>query len=511
MGNTLQRPSPEEEKKRKRLESYGVLIPPSFGVGCESSLPPSVTIRDIIHPEDDSTTLLSPLFFRSENLASVADRILYQHMTPGLWIQAMTPKGSVWAASGPIFPSASFSSSSAYHQAGGPSVLAAVHSITPTTQLRLGTSSSTSSSTTGFDGNKNATHATLTCNLDPIQLHAQLVSSNNNNNMPSAWVGGSWEATKVLELISSGDAKDNNNDGVAYYRNAPTTTTSTTTREKPPQRLWLGSRLFFPSFQSSLYSTKGAISSMVPKATTMELDGVLQAEGAEISVQTKLPLDTLEPQTSYHVSCNLSFDDNDDNDDELLSSPPLWVHLDKTPCSTRMSLSQTLTLDRSVMNPLEERCPKIRNTLGWTVQLLHEHNGDDDSNPQSKRPLFQASVVHQINRNVAWKVVMGSSSSSASTTNSSSGAPNITGALLLKRWKQPRVMCSVLWDLSSNSFQGIGIEVETGYNDKSSSSSKNYNNGNSPDRIPRRVDSNTPETRATLPEEDDNDRFAMPK
>jgi hypothetical protein len=52
------------------------------------------------------------------------------------------------------------------------------------------------------------------------------------------------------------------------------------------------------------------------------------------------------------------------------SPPPLQITLQKSnDDTTTLALSQILTFDRYQMNPIEDRAPKIRNTVGWTGQF----------------------------------------------------------------------------------------------------------------------------------------------
>ena len=152
-------------------------------------------------------------------------------------------------------------------------------------------------------------------------------------------------------------------------------------------------------------------------------------------------------QTRSYLSLDLT-----DKDDEPQSGPPLQLLLERTSggsaARSAMSLSQTLNFDRYQLNPLEDRALKVRNSLAWAIcmERADDQNGMDVS----------MAAAWQLNRSVAFKAVL--------------RPQQVRTAILLKRWAQPRVTCSILhrcdWGSSSSSpefsFLGVGIELETG-------------------------------------------------
>jgi hypothetical protein len=156
-----------------------------------------------------------------------------------------------------------------------------------------------------------------------------------------------------------------------------------------------------------------------------------QNSGVSLAVETTLPLSNLEPQLSYHVSCDLN-----DN------GPPVVVNLYKSPQQTTLSFSQVMTFDRYHVNIFDDRAKKVRNTLGWTVEMSKELD---------KPTQLSAGLAWQINRALALKV-----------TSKSDG---FGGAILFKRWQQPRVTCALLFATPGHGrgigFYGVGIELET--------------------------------------------------
>jgi hypothetical protein len=181
-----------------------------------------------------------------------------------------------------------------------------------------------------------------------------------------------------------------------------------------------------------------------------------------------------------------------------------------------LSVSQVLHLDRYQINPLEDRAPKIRNTLGWTIRLervapassssflSHDEaysattTTTTDPAPPATTTRLAVGGAWQINRAVAVKAV--------------ANPDAFTAALILRRWKEPRVTCSLLFrnqlshdgfgssSASSSSwmprFAGIGLQVETG--------DQLYQGGKYHYADQRKVPfgasgESSPETKATLP------------
>jgi hypothetical protein len=167
-----------------------------------------------------------------------------------------------------------------------------------------------------------------------------------------------------------------------------------------------------------------------------------------------------DPQVNHHVSANLNPD-----------GPPLLVSMQNSPSRSSMNLSQVLTFDRIALNESEIQCPRIRNTFAWAVEMEKTPNSDAQ---------VMAGLAWQINRGVGCNIVV--------------KPKGITGALLLKRWKQPRVLCSLLVGTAAPGRDiqlGIGLELETGPHP-----GRDFHY----DTEERRVDEDVPVTRATLPD-----------
>jgi len=185
--------------------------------------------------------------------------------------------------------------------------------------------------------------------------------------------------------------------------------------------------------------------------------------GYTLAVEATAPATTKDPQLSYFFSSDLSGG----------KGPPLVLCMHKSPGKSAVNLSQILTFDRFVYNPKSE-LPKIRNTFGWTVEM--EKQGSES------KPNIKAGVAWQLNRGLGLKLVAKPS--------------DIRGAILLKRWKEPRIACSLIFGLNSQkaTFQGIGLELGTGPHPDDQDMYRVTVDGRD------HVETVAPETKSTLPE-----------
>ena len=189
--------------------------------------------------------------------------------------------------------------------------------------------------------------------------------------------------------------------------------------------------------------------------------------------------------------------------------PPLQITLEHSNdntvgSSSILCLSQVLAFNRWQLNPMEDRAPKVRNTVAWTVRVENcdaptttttassswEDSGAyHQSTPPARQNRMSLGAAWQINRGLAVKAVL-----------EEHGV--LKGAVLLKRWKQPRMTCSILGSLDRTrgfQFLGVGIELETGNLDTNPEA---YYYNHHPSRATIVVDddgSSVPQTRAALP------------
>ena len=132
--------------------------------------------------------------------------------------------------------------------------------------------------------------------------------------------------------------------------------------------------------------------------------------------------------------------------------PPLWLTLKQKNEDTALgpmwilNLSQILTFDRYVWNFLEERAPKVRQTLGWSIQM----------ETSKRQRAWHLGTTWQINRGLALKGVVKSTASAPLC---------LQYGMIVKRWNQPRATLTFLnewdWNKSSHSFLGFGVELHT--------------------------------------------------
>jgi len=187
-----------------------------------------------------------------------------------------------------------------------------------------------------------------------------------------------------------------------------------------------------------------------------------------------------------------------------IDRPPLQITLERFEDKASISLSQVLAFDRWQLNPVEDRAPKVRNTLAWTVRMENlidndidtsfraaEDSGAHYSADNNTKNRLSLGAAWQINRGLAVKAVL---------------LPQeqcLTAAILMKRWRQPRVTCSLLGCLSkTNGFQflGIGVELETG-NVDTHPDAYYYNHHPSQETVIVEENDSVPQTRAVLPSE----------
>jgi hypothetical protein len=206
---------------------------------------------------------------------------------------------------------------------------------------------------------------------------------------------------------------------------------------------------------------------------TAAIEGIfpLQAD----TNQDKWYCDYGNARTRSYLSINLSDQTND-------ATPPLQLTLERSESATgqgmaesSIGLSQVFSLDRPHVNPIEHRAPKVRNTLGWAMRM------ERDSHANARVSL---GLAWQVNRAVAVKAVV--------------QPDNLTTALLLKRWEQPRILCSLLhrvhWKDDKKGYFGIGLEVETTPN----RTSKAFYYPDKLNVFPVPSQQDVPETKATL-------------
>lgn len=216
------------------------------------------------------------------------------------------------------------------------------------------------------------------------------------------------------------------------------------------------------SLSSSL--TNGTASAKDELLKNIQLQAAAEYKQSLVAVHGILDDNNLPRLKSSMVSLNLNHQANTNAPlhsagEDVNVPPPLWLTLKQNRSSGQaanwtLNLSQLLTFDRAVWNILEERAPKVRQTLGWSLQMDTVSNDSTTVGAKSETK-WSMGTTWQVNRGVALKGVMSSSDSSPLLLNY---------GVVLKRWQQPRATLSVLnqFDLveKKNSFLGFGVELE---------------------------------------------------
>lgn len=200
------------------------------------------------------------------------------------------------------------------------------------------------------------------------------------------------------------------------------------------------------------------------KVTSVEGFAKAHVSGCDLAVEATVPANAPHANFSYHFSSDLSRG----------KGPPLVLGMDTSPTKSSVNLSQTLSFDRLVYDPRAD-LPKIRNRFGWAVEM-EKYKGENEAK-------LKAGIAWQVNRGLALKVVANQS--------------DVRGAVLLKRWKEPRVSCSLIFGINPQrvTFHGIGLELGTG---PSPDNRDVYSvTGDGRDRV--HVGTTAPPTKETLP------------
>jgi hypothetical protein len=367
----------------------------------------------------------------------------------------------------------------------------------------------------------------------------QLVVMGHGSALGTGWVGAHWTVASIRRSSSSSSSSS-----TPLLGNVRLGSWAAVTGSLVAKKRGQGHKLLIEP-RDSQSSSASTITSLSRLGRAVDSVGAYAAADflgstAAFQVQGRLPSPDAGPsssmpqlQTRTYFSINLA-DDHHRSKAAGSGSPPLVVTLERSGGNdtgryyssdssgevvSSMSLSQVLHLDRYQVNPLEDRAPKIRNTLGWTIRLERVAAASAPYSSSNSGPFlshdeaYSATTVAtttstrlavggawQINRAVAVKAV--------------ANPDAFTAALILRRWKEPRVTCSLLFrnqlnqdgfGLSSPSsssawrprFVGVGLQVETG--------DQLYHGGSYHYADQRKVPfgasgASSPETKATLPQ-----------
>ena len=409
-----------EERRRRELEKNGILIPPLFGVP-SPGIPLSPSVQERLNRTVGFPYGPSVLDYLHQS--DPAWRISHDYLQTGVWIH------------------------------GGPQVRAAL------VQQEVSSSDeSNGKSASVVQGRLQVEQA--------LNASSSLVLSGGTESLPSIRFRrliGDW-ASIVTEASSEGKAWA----GVNLFHTFPQAAPN------QPLQVQLGSWL-------TANSEKRSTDSPVKSLSSVNGYAMMDFLGATVAVEANLPTASSNPfvdyysaqdiQTRSYLSVNLS------------DQTPLHLTLEQGSDSmASISLSQTLSLDRPQLNPLEDRAPTVRNRLAWALTLQQQQH-------QSQHSQTNVSIAGawQVNRALALKCKV------------QPNAGQVTGAVIFKRWEQPRITCSILWRNNTQNTWGIGLELETDQRGEDQPS-KYYEDWAPTGKSPSRATA-VPETKATLENE----------
>ena len=533
MGGTSSRPAtPEEralnEQERRERENRnillrkGVLIPPSFGLGTDIPPPSATTASSTTttcslgvscsapHLAVSSHVLgLGPLTSSGGDVISsllarsAPHRLLSsEHLLSGLFVSASTPTGLANATAGWANGAGNGFLSGA--------VLLPSHS-SPTLSGLAGSVSTTSSASAdlaghvggflsrplGCDGNRGqltaygllaGSEAGIGSVGDASSPPHQPQSSESLDRLAMGKIGWSYSH----QLLSDQSKRSESWPSEGYYKNDPFANKDPkqSSRAKSCTLVGIGSALTFsPSFSGGGVEAKEASSHVSVSSPSNGFEGAVQASlpinslmladkssSTESQFQSRAIMESLrasKPQISGYISFDLN---GVDGSSELEQGPPIMVTLHQLKgdrnSESAATVSQTFTFDRIVTNPLEDRCPKIRNTVSWAVRLRRSVNRNlgyepDEAGGRGGGGLntgatavtsLTAGVSYQINRGLCYKV-------------NADSRDGVTVGILLKRWAHPRITASALVGTGpvvggskagSVGFKGICLQIESG-------------------------------------------------
>ena len=223
---------------------------------------------------------------------------------------------------------------------------------------------------------------------------SQALGSSNQSTMGK--IG--WSYSRQLVLFYNSKKSSESWPGDEYYKNDPFDNkkpSQSSSHSKNRALVSIGSALSFaPNISGEGVKAKGASSHVTVSSPSNGLEGAVQVSlpinshllADNLSKSASSQFDpqaiiksvvssTCKPQMSGYVSFDLNLvgggvgEYNPYSQDEVQQGPPIMVtlHQLKGGCSSEAAatISQTFTFDRYVTNPLEQRCPKIRNTVSW--------------------------------------------------------------------------------------------------------------------------------------------------
>eukprot|EP00934_Nitzschia_sp_Nitz4_P001397 Nitzschia sp. Nitz4//scaffold100_size80364//24944//26332//NITZ4_005339-RA/size80364-processed-gene-0.47-mRNA-1//-1//CDS//3329532079//1397//frame0 len=417
MGNVFKKPESPEERQKRLQKIYGVLMPPNFVTGDIRSISSLAAVQ--------TAQCSSPSIVEYLWTTNPGNRLLQEYMQPGVYMNIPTTSGGNVMVDLKSF------------QAGDPQ--------------------NSSLEANRVDSNPALTHedqSTLWAGQSMHPFKFQVLIPTQKKPSLKVAVGG-----KNLGMTCS---VSNDAQGwlEAKYK----------TQYTSPQ---LGTAEFLFSSWATLGNMKDTYHMLADPSKkgvsvnsskpSLNLQAAVDYQESIVALQTQVPIsdDILEtmkkPIFETLVSINLNHQGgnkvaNVDSDAPPPPPPPsLWLTIKQKPYSYWiLNLSQILTFDRMVVNLLEERAPRIRQTLGWVVQV--EKDTSKAAVGAAAPSTWSAGATFQWNRALASKATL-------------INGHTLKYGLIMKHWDQPRITLSLInsfhFPTAKHSFVGFGLELET--------------------------------------------------
>ena len=512
--NSKQRPNDDDNKERHRqrqqrererlLREQGIFVPPFFAVGVEQADNNDTTTTTTTSTWWDSPSRVESKYFDVPTAAAqkedasrmnggssissipaslsfvwqsqqedASSRILQDYMTPGVWFQSVSNEATV---------------------------LASLLLLSPQPERKNATiSNNNNSKTTGNNNNKDGNddpssdQRIMTSKRGRLLVGRSFGNNDDSGHPVNLRLQGGTEGLPRLtsdvyvnDWLSVGMSANQEGQGwfngkfstvlgQRHTQNDNTTNNDETDKsavaEKEAVRIEVATVLPW-----DLKSDKRGLLPSDDLAVTGRV-GTGGQNGWTLAMDTNLNFETMKPQnTRLFGSVGLQ-------EPATTGVSPVQLSLELNAKTSSVALTQRIAFDRLQLNIADDRVPYVRNTVGWTLRMeqpLTTSETADDKNA-SMSPKIILGGVWQLNRALAVKATIQDEC--------------LSGALICRRWKHPRVTCSFLgryhWPSQTASLLGIGLEIETGRFIESG----NTSNGLPDDSLPGKA----PPTKVELP------------
>eukprot|EP00977_Amphora_coffeiformis_P018879 scaffold6771_cov158-Amphora_coffeaeformis.AAC.5 len=427
MGNSVSNLTKEQKRQReqeKLLRQHGVLLPPVFAIGldqnhattCWVDSPSRIEARhyeSLINNSSSSSSSSLPSSLSRVWLAQQEDpsyRILQDYMTPGLWFQSVSNEATVLA--------------SLLYEINIPKQeVTTTTTTTDTKKLERTIGSRQGRLLVGRSlGEDQQVNVRLQGGTDGLPRLASQIRINDtlSMGMSTNQEGQGWLSANLDARVGKAD------DGKVQV-------------EAASVLAW---------DLQNLQQKNNDDTSLLSK---MHLTGSVGTgrNGWKLAADTKVNLGTLQTEDT-RLFGTMTLQDGTLLPSDAIS--PVQLSLELNEKVSAVAITQRIAFDRLNFNLTDDRCPSVRNTVGWTLRMEQPMPSASPSEDDKLAPKVTVGGVWQLNRAIAVKATIQDE--------------NVTGALLCRRWKHPRVTCSILgryhWPTQTRSWLGIGLEIETG-------------------------------------------------